>query len=83
MVVPSIRAGRWRLVVIPGDHEPRHIHARLGTRDASEAVIRLNADGTVTLREADRGLSRAEVRQALVIVLEHFDRLSELWERYC
>jgi hypothetical protein len=55
----------------------------LGTRDASEAVIRLNADGTVTLREADRGLSRAEVRQALVIVLEHFDRLSELWERYC
>ncbi|HTV73435.1 MAG TPA: hypothetical protein VME66_07020 [Candidatus Acidoferrales bacterium] len=59
--LPSIKAGAWRLVVIPGDHEPRHVHARLGTGDAPEAVVLLNVASSVTLREADRGLSRAEL----------------------
>jgi Domain of unknown function (DUF4160) len=80
--MPSIKAGAWRLVVIPGDHEPRHVHARHGTRNAPAAVIRLEANGTVTLREADPGLSRAEIRVARGLVLEHFDKLAALWEEF-
>jgi hypothetical protein len=71
------------LVVIPGHHEPRHVHARLGSGDALEVIVRLNGDGKVSLREADRGLSRAEIRRALEIVETHFLELVELWERYC
>ena len=81
--MPSIPARGWRLVVIPGDHEPRHVHARLGTTGAPEAVFRLNADGTITLREADRHLTRAQVREAEELVTEHFSELKELWETYC
>ncbi len=81
--MPSITVGPWRLVVIPGDHDPRHVHARYGSDGAYEAVIRLEAGGTVTLREADRGLSRAEIRVALALVLEHFEALAALWEEYC
>jgi hypothetical protein len=69
--MPSIAARGWRLVVIPGDHEPRHVHARHGTADAPEAVFRLNADGSTTLREAEQ------------LVSEHFTELEELWETYC
>jgi hypothetical protein len=75
--------GSWRLVVIPGDHDPRHVHARRGTGNAAEAIIRLNADGTVSLREADRELSRTEIRQILELVDTHFAELADLWERYC
>jgi hypothetical protein len=81
--MPSIAARGWRLVVIPGDHEPRHVHARHGTAGAPEAVFRLNSDGTITLREADRQLTRAQVREAEELVTEHFRELEELWETYC
>ena len=81
--MPSIPVRGWRLVVIPGDHEPRHVHARHGTAGASEAVFRLNSDGTVTLREADRQLTRAQVREAAELVTDHFRELEELWETYC
>ena len=73
--MPSIAARGWRLVVIPGDHEPRHVHARHGRAGAPEAVFRLNPDGTLTLREADRELTRAQIREAA--------ELEELWETYC
>jgi hypothetical protein len=81
--MPSIPARGWRLVVIPGDHEPRHVHARHGTAGAAEAVFRLNSDGTITLREADRQLTRAQVREAAELISEHFRELEELWETYC
>lgn len=81
--MPSIAARGWRLAVIPGDHEPRHVHARHGTADAPEAVFRLNADRSLTLREADRQLTRAQIREAEQLVSEHFTELEELWETYC
>jgi hypothetical protein len=81
--MPSIPARGWRLVVIPGDHEPKHVHARHGSADAPEAVFRLNGDGSITLREADRELTRAQVREAGELVIEHFAELEELWETYC
>ena len=70
-------------MVIPGDHEPSHVHARHGTAGALEAVFRLNSDGTITLREADRQLTWAQVREAEELVTEHFRELEELWEIYC
>ena len=79
--MPSIKVGAWRLVVIPGDHEPRYVHARRGTRNAPTAVIKLDAAGGVTLRDAHPDLSRAEIRVALRLVEEHFDALAALWEK--
>lgn len=81
--MPSIVHRGWRFVVIPGDHEPRHVHARHGGTGAPEAVFRLNDDGTVTLREADRELTRAQVREAATLVAEEFERLMKLWKTYC
>jgi hypothetical protein len=81
--MPTISVRGWRLVVIPGDHEPRHVHARHGTSYAAEAVFLFNPDGTITLREADRQLTRAQVREAAALVAEHVSELDELWETYC
>ena len=69
--------------MIPGDHPPRHVHARRGTGNAPEAVFLLNADGTLLLREADRDLTRSELRNAAHLVEEHFVELAQLWEDYC
>jgi hypothetical protein len=69
--------------VIPGDHEPRHVHARHGSANAPEVVFRLTTDGSLTLHEADRERTRAQVREAEELVAEHFKKLEELWESYC
>ena len=75
--------GRLRLVIIPRDHHPPHLHTRNGTGRAPEVVIDLNFDGNLTLRGARRNLSQAEIRQLIEIVAAHFAELIELWERYC
>jgi len=80
--MPSIKAGRWTLVIIPGDHEPRHVHARLGTGRALEAVVLLEPNGAVSLRE-ERGLTSSDLREVIIVVRAHFDRLASLWELYC
>jgi hypothetical protein len=80
--MPTIKAGRWCLVIIPGDHEPRHVHARLGTGRALEAIVLLERNGTVSLREA-RGLTSSELREVMIVVRALFDRLTSLWELYC
>ncbi|HEV8020816.1 MAG TPA: DUF4160 domain-containing protein, partial [Candidatus Lustribacter sp.] len=73
----------WRLVVSPRDHEPRHVHARQGTGRAPEAIIQLNIDGSTSVRVVERGISRADRRQIVAIVDEHFAELVEIWERVC
>ena len=83
LLLPSIRVGAWRLVVIPGDHEPRHVHARYGSAEANEVVVEIDTDGAVKLRRANRALSRAQVRRALELVTEHRADLMQLWETYC
>jgi Domain of unknown function (DUF4160) len=79
--VPTIREGAWRLVIIPGDHDPRHVHAVLG-RDGSEVVVRLGKNGEATPTRVDRPLTNADVRKALAAVQKHFDALAALWEAY-
>jgi hypothetical protein len=81
--VPTIRVGRWRLVIIPRDHHPPHVHARQGTGRAPEVVIEFNLDTTLSIREFDDGLSRSDIRQVVEIVDAHVAELIELWERYC
>jgi hypothetical protein len=81
--VPTIKVGRWRLVVIPRDHYPMHVHARQGSGNAPTVVIELNPDGVPSLRRSRHDLSRADTQQVLEIVAEHFAELVELWERYC
>ncbi|TAM76744.1 DUF4160 domain-containing protein [bacterium] len=83
LLLPSIKVGAWRLVVIPGDHEPRHVHARYGSAEANEVVAEIAADGTVKIRRANRALSRAQVRRALELVAEYSAGLMQLWETYC
>jgi hypothetical protein len=82
-VVPSIRVGVWRLWVIPGDHEPRHVHAKLGSGSERQAIFVFTKDRKVALREVRGRLSRAEVRRAQEAVIDHFDDLVALWEEYC
>jgi hypothetical protein len=81
--MPTILAGAWRLVVITGDHDPRHVHAKYGSGNGPEAVVLLGFDGIAKLREADRALSRADIRKAVALVQEYFDELVKIWERYC
>jgi hypothetical protein len=79
--VPTIREGAWRLVIIPGDHDPRHVHAMFG-KDGPEVVVRLGKNGEVTPTRVDRPLTNADVRKALAAVQKHFDALAALWEAY-
>jgi hypothetical protein len=78
--VLSIKVRGWRLVIIPGDHEPRHVHARYGAAGAAQAVFRLNDDATVTLRGANLKLTRKQIRETEVLIAEHMTELKELWE---
>ncbi|MBC5809353.1 MAG: DUF4160 domain-containing protein [Candidatus Eremiobacteraeota bacterium] len=80
--MPTIKAGRWRLVIIPGDHNPPHVHARRGTGGAAEVVFVLRAEGATAIRRRDRSLSDSDVRQAASLVVLHFKQLVTLWETF-
>jgi hypothetical protein len=55
-----MREGAWRLVIIPQDHDPRHVHAMLG-KDGPEVVVRLGKNRDVTPTRVDQGLTNADV----------------------
>jgi len=61
------------------------VYARIAraNRLALDKTLRLNSDGTMTLCEADRQLTRAQVREAAELIIEHFRELEKLWETYC
>jgi len=46
-------------------------------------IIELNEDGTASVRGRHREISRADRRQVVEIVDEHFAELVEIWERFC
>jgi alkylhydroperoxidase/carboxymuconolactone decarboxylase family protein YurZ len=48
----------------------------------AEVIIPFHADGRVRLREA-RGLTRAEIREALIVVRFQRGQPAALWELYC
>jgi hypothetical protein len=78
----AVRVGAVRFKVYPQDHEPRHIHAFVGS---GEVVLDLRSDGTVTLAKRGSGairgsVTRSEVKKALSAAAEAFERLAEAWE---
>lgn len=79
--VPTIREGAWRLVIIPQDHDPRHVHAMFG-KDRPEMIVHLGENGEVELIRVDRDLTTADVRKGLAAVQKHFDALIALWEAF-
>jgi len=81
--MPTIRAGKWLLIVIPGDHNPRHVHACLGSKNGPQVIAFLAEDGIVSVREIKGSVSNADARKALAAVQEHFDDLLDLWKRFC
>ena len=77
-----MRVGGTRFKLYPQDHEPRHVHAFVGS---GEVVIDLRADGTIALAMRASGavrgnVSRSEVRKVLAAADGAFDRLAKAWE---
>jgi hypothetical protein len=78
----TVRVGAIRFKVYPQDHEPRHVHAFVGS---GEVIIDLRSDGTVTLAKrgigAIRGsVTRSDVKKVLRAAAGAFERLAEAWE---
>jgi hypothetical protein len=78
--MPTIRVKGWCLIIIPGDHPPPHVHARLGSGHGREVTLLLNQD--IDIRRADARLSNSEVRAVSRIVHENRELLLRLWETY-
>jgi hypothetical protein len=81
--VASLSFGSVSFIAYPQDHEPRHVHGFAGE---AEAIVNLNANGTVTLaNRADalrpRNAKRSDVRRVLNAAGEHFEELVSLWEK--
>lgn len=78
----TVRVGAIRFKVYPQDHEPRHIHAFVGS---GEVVLDLRSNGTVALAKRGSGairgsVTRTEVRKALDAAAEAFELLAKAWE---
>lgn len=76
--MPSVWVDGFQVRVIPGDHEPAHVHAGKGGNGGPEAVF-IIAGGLVELRE-NRGFKPAELRAAGEIVAAIVDVLLKMWE---
>jgi len=75
-MVTVLRAHGLRIVIFVDDHRPAHVHV-FGD---GEAKINLSgADGAPALIWAD-GMSRAELRRAMRIVVEQQAFLRKRWE---
>jgi hypothetical protein len=72
----TIRVGEVRFHVWSDDHEPRHIHAEIGS---GRVTLWLQADGAVVVGKII-GLNRNEVRKARAAAISAFDALAALWE---
>jgi hypothetical protein len=79
--VSGFRVGEVHFQVWPQDHEPRHVHAFVGS---GEVIIDLLADGTVDLADrpdAVRGnIKRSEIRKVLQAADRHFHALAAKWD---
>lgn len=72
--MPSIRVGSILLVIIPGDHEPEHVHV-LGT--GWEIRVRLAEPGVPWSIEGRPKLR--DIRGALQAVETHLTELRRIW----
>jgi hypothetical protein len=74
--VTVLRAQGFRVVIFANDHTPAHVHVFGG----GEAKIDLHGDnGGPALVWAD-GMTRAEIRRAMRLVIEQRGLLLDRWE---
>ena len=81
-MVPSLRFDGVRFYVYLDDHEPRHVHGRMG---GAEVIVDLRSQGGVAVaRRAEDAVwgrtKRSEVKKILKIADRHFEELVGLWE---
>jgi hypothetical protein len=74
-MVTVYRASGMRVVIYLNDHEPAHVHV-IGD---GETKIELSGTGDAPRLVWNRGMKRADVRQALAIVREQRDELLARW----
>ena len=80
----SIRFDGVRFVAYPEDHEPRHVHGFYAEIEVivelietpHREVVRANRSSAVRPGNA----SRSDVKHILLVAIEHFDELVQLWE---
>jgi hypothetical protein len=75
-VVVVLRSGRLRVVIYLNDHPPAHVHV-VGDGEAKIDIAK--PAGGVTLIWA-RGMTRAEIREAVALVAANRDALLGKWE---
>ncbi len=71
------RAQGLRIVIYLDDHEPAHVHV---FGDGQAKIDLVGAAGRPELVWAD-GMTRAEVRRAMKLVIEHHDSFLAEWRR--
>jgi hypothetical protein len=79
--VGSLRFHGVRFVVYSNDHPPRHVHGLLGE---TEAILDLQADGSVALAQRSDAVrpadaKRSDVKRILKVAALYFEELAELW----
>jgi hypothetical protein len=77
----TVTVGEVRFHAHPGDHNPRHVHAKIGS---GEVVIDLLDDGKVALsprKRARKNVTDSEVRKALNAADAAYKQLVILWEK--
>jgi hypothetical protein len=67
----------FRVMIYPNDHRPAHVHVY----KSGLVVIRLNNRRTLPSIREVMGMSRKEVRDALLLVIEHKKMLVKEWRR--
>lgn len=70
------REGGFRVVIYTDDHEPAHVHV---LKDGEVIVDLVGADGLPEIRQA-AGVTRADERKSLRIVIEQQENLLAKWQ---
>jgi hypothetical protein len=70
-----LRVEGFTFRVIPGDHDPPHVHARYGGKSV---VVEIVSEQTRKVR----GMSEPDIRRAKQIVRLHRDELLDAWDEW-
>ena len=78
----SLKRSGVRFVVYPQDHQPRHVHVFVAE---AEVIVDLRDDGTVAIADRKDAIrpgnaKRSDIRKAMMLAAEHFDKLAAMWE---
>jgi Domain of unknown function (DUF4160) len=76
--VPTIYVNGFQIRVIPGDHNPAHVHVE---KSGGEAVFIIK--GSVVMLREQRGMKAAELRHAAQAAASVYERLQALWKESC